>query len=124
MCGNRLNWAACRAAVAVVALYALVLQGLLGGMAVGRSLDTAHILCLTDARFSQDGPVKAPPIHSQMSCCTAAHIAPSLDVPVLAASPIIWPFRHTARTSWRPEVVTRPRAPPGISASARAPPVV
>ncbi|MCJ2033233.1 hypothetical protein [Methylobacterium sp. J-068] len=118
----RSDLAACRAVIAVAALYALALQTLLSGMIGVPPVDPAHILCLQDAA-AEGRPDSAPPVHVHLSCCTAAHVAPSLDAPVLAAA-IVWPVRRIAVTRWRPEIVATPRAPPGISASARAPPVV
>lgn len=121
---TRSDLAACRAVIAVAALYALALQAVLGGMVGVRSMDPAHSLCLQDAEASQ-GPAKpAPPVHGHLACCTAAHVVAPLDAPIPAAAAIVWPRRRAAVTVWRPEIVATPRAPPGISASARAPPVV
>lgn len=120
---RRPNWSLCRAVIAVAALYALALQALFGGLIGLRMLDPAHILCLQESGTGQDETGKAPPLHHHLACCTAAHAAPALDVPVLASAAIAWPFRTIARTAWRPEIVAAPRAPPGISAGARAPPV-
>ncbi len=120
---RRPSWSVCRAVIAVAALYAVALQALFGGLIGLRMLDPAHTLCLQESDTGQNETGQTPPLHHHLSCCTAAQIAPALDVPVLASAAIAWPARAVARTVWRPEIVAAPRAPPGISAGPRAPPV-
>ena len=118
---HRPSRAVCRAAVAVAALYALVLQALLGGLAVPAPIDPLHILCSADAG-SGEGPSKPHPAHSHLPCCTVAHGPGTVGPPLPAPVAVIWPVGRAVAVIWRPEVVAAPRAPPGASASARAPP--
>nr|WP_187371451.1 hypothetical protein [Methylobacterium oryzihabitans] len=113
----------CRAVIAVAALYALALQAVLAGALVTIQPELAHVICAPDAGSSPDGSDKAPPVHSHLTCCTAAHSPQALTPPVLACVTLAWPRRDGVRVSWRPDIVARPRAPPGVVASARAPPV-
>lgn len=117
----RSDLAACRAVIAVAALYALALQSVLGGMVGVRVLDPAHILCLSEA--DAGSRPDAPPVHVHPACCTAAQVASPLDAPAPDAVVIVWPARRAVAVSWRPEIVATPGRP-GVSASARAPPVV
>lgn len=120
----RSDLAACRAVIAVAALYALALQSVLGGMAGPRLLDPAHILCLQQSTSVEGSPDPAAPVHLHLACCTAAQIAAPLAAPILAVVPIAWPVRRAVLAVWPPEIAATPRAPPGISAAARAPPVL
>ncbi|WP_264048052.1 hypothetical protein [Methylobacterium flocculans] len=120
---TRSDLAACRAVIAVAALYALALQSVLGGMVGVRAMGPAHILCLQDAEASGSRPDSAP-VHVHRACCTAAQVVAPLDAPALDAAAIVWPVPRAVTVSWRPEIVATPRAPPGISPAARAPPVV
>jgi hypothetical protein len=124
MRAQRPSWAVVRVAIAVVALYAVVLQAILGGtLSVGPS-ELTHQLCLKGTDVRDDGPVTPPSPHTHLSCCTAAHVPPVLDAPSLSATIIAWPVRRASGVIWRPEVVSIPRAPPRLHATARAPPVV
>lgn len=116
--------AICRAVIAVAALYALALQAILGGAMSAGITGQVGAICLQNAGAPEEGPAKTPPGQAHLVCCTAAHVTPSVVVPVFASTVIVWPFRRVVRIAWRPEVVTVPRAPPGAVASARAPPVV
>jgi hypothetical protein len=126
---TRSDLAACRAVIAVAALYALALQSVLGGLIGYRSMDPAHSLCLPEARLQEAGTAEEPaqpvvPIHRHLACCTAAQAVAPLAAPLLVATAILWPVRPARTIVWPPEIAAAPRAPPGISASARAPPVV
>ncbi|SFH02459.1 hypothetical protein [Methylobacterium gossipiicola] len=122
MCATRPNGTVWRAVIAVAALYALVLQGLLGGAIALRTLDATHALCLQASGVSTGDPSGTPPVHVHLSCCTAA-VPMATAMPTLDTVAVVWPLRRAVRTAWRPEIVASPRAPPGVSASARAPPV-
>lgn len=127
MRARRPGRALCRAAIAVAALYALVLQAVLGGAAFAGPVDPAgdplHALCAPGAG-SADAPSGQHGEHAHLPCCTAAH-PPSLAAPPdLSSIAIVWPLRHAVAVVWRPEAAAAPRAPPGVVASARAPPVV
>lgn len=124
MCAHRPSLVACRAAVAVAALYALALQLLFTGAAFVGIPDQAHILCAPEAGLAADNPLKAPPAHNHLACCTAAQDLLGGSPPLLTSIAVVWPPRRDSIVGWRPEVVANPRAPPGISTSARAPPVV
>lgn len=121
---TRSDLAACRAVIAVAALYALALQSVLGGLVGYRSMDPAHILCLQETGAAEAPAQPAAPVHLHLACCTAAHAVAPLDAPLLVATAILWPVRPARTIVWPPEIAATPRAPPGISASARAPPVV
>lgn len=115
---------AVRVVIAVTALYALAMQSILGGLLPVSFDGPLHRLCLQVVDAGEDGPAKLPPNHSHLSCCTAAHVQPALDVPHLAVTSVAWPPRPAISVAWRPEVVSIPRAPPRAHAAARAPPVV
>ncbi|WP_123834426.1 hypothetical protein [Methylobacterium currus] len=107
-----------RATIAVVALYALCLQVLLGALApVPAQAAPGAVICHTDAA---DGVPQGGP-HCALACCVAAH-------PIALAAPLLLAF-HLA---WdRPSIAGRvppaadespARAPPDTSASPRGPP--
>jgi hypothetical protein len=123
MFAQRPRWVVCRAVIAVAALYALALQAVLGGATPIGITGPAGVLCLQHVGAADDGQSKVPADHAHQTCCIAAHVAPSVVAPVIASATIVWPERRTERVDWRPEVVTAARAPPGVSAGARAPPV-
>lgn len=124
MPGERTRRTACRAVIAIAALYAFALQVLLANALVTVQPGLPHILCAPDTTASPDGPAKAPPGHSHPDCCTAAHCSGVSTVHAPDSTVVIWPVRATVGVRWRPEITARPRAPPGVSASARAPPVL
>lgn len=116
------GWTACRAVIAVAALYALALQALLGQAAFVGSLGPAHILCAPAAGDDADGSSKHP-VHAHLPCCPAAHAASAPALPPTTATAIVWPVAQAHRVAWRPEVTASPRAPPGTRPRVRAPPV-
>src|SRR4051794_4917067 len=109
------SWRCYRAVIAVIALYALALQAVLGGVMVARSVGSTGVICLHDAGSSESDPLKPQPAHGHLDCCTAAPMAVSPNDPVLTSAEIVWPLRQAVLVSWRPEVVAAPRAPPGVS---------
>ncbi|GAB6970587.1 hypothetical protein JCM16408A_13350 [Methylobacterium phyllosphaerae] len=112
-----------RAAIAVVALYALALQAALGGASLTVFLDPVHVICQPDVAID-NGLSKSPlSHHGHLKCCIVAHVAGSAAVPSMEAVPVAWPLRQAVAVTWRPEVLACPRGPPGARASARAPPV-
>lgn len=118
------SWRAYRAVIAVIALYAFALQVVLGGAMFAQSSGSSGVVCLHDA-VSLDGvPAKPQSDLACLDCCTVGHTPPSLTPPLLRVAEIVWPSRKAIVVSWRPEVIAAPRAPPGISASARGPPAV
>lgn len=118
----RPDWRVCRAVIAVTALYALALQAVLGGMTGVRTLDPAHGLCLQAPGADGTRPAEAPHHDDHRACCTTAQAMPTADIPVPAAVAVAWPARPATDVPGRPEIVAAPRAPPGVSAGARAPP--
>ena len=121
-----------RAVTAVLALYALALQALLGGMApLSTPLPSAFpfdgradVHCLQQAGDPSD-PSPARPHrsdHHQPGCCTAATLAAGLAPPLPAATPVLWPSRLPTRLVWRMQGAPSARAPPNSLAGARAPP--
>ena len=125
----RPNWARVRVVVSVAALYALALQAVLGGVLSAGLGGQAHQLCLSaiDTAVSapaEGGPAKGAPAHAHLACCTGAPHGATLGMPVPVATVVAWPERRAVDLSWRPEIVAAPRAPPGVRASARAPPPV
>ncbi|MDQ0448649.1 hypothetical protein QO012_003160 [Methylobacterium aerolatum] len=122
---QRPRWTAVRVAIAVAALYALVLQAFLGGVLSAGLSGPDHRLCLGTVGTDDDGgPAKPSPAHANCECCTAAHVHPASHAPILAVSTVAWPRRGAVSLAWRPEVVAVPRAPPRFRAHARAPPIV
>jgi hypothetical protein len=115
------GWTACRAVIAVAALYALALQALLGQAASVGSFGPAHILCAPEAGDAE-GSSKHPP-HAHLPCCPAAHAAAAPVLPPTVATAVVWPAAQVRRVAWRPEVTASPRAPPGTRPRVRAPPV-
>ena len=119
---RRPGWAVCRAAIALVALYALTLRALLGSVAFSATLDPTHVLCAPDAQ-SGDGPSKPQNTHVHLPCCMVGSVFDAAAPPVPPSLVIVWPARQKT-VVWRPEADVSPRAPPGVSANARAPPEV
>ena len=122
MRARRTGRAVGRAAIAVAALYALVLQAALGGLIVPTTADPLHILCLSEAAQG-DAPFHAPAVHCELTCCTTPDSPDTAALLVPRSIRAAWPSRGAVVVAWRPEVVAAPRAPPWTSANARAPPV-
>ncbi|MBP1182346.1 hypothetical protein [Methylobacterium sp. PvR107] len=115
---DRPSAAALRAAIAVLALYAFVLQAFLGGLMPLPA--AAEGLCAQHAA-SDAAPDKALP-HGHGACCTAAQ-ATTTALPGRAASAVIvWRTAAASRPAWAMTDGPRARAPPGGIASPRGPP--
>jgi hypothetical protein len=112
-----------RGLTAVAALYALVLQALLGGIAALPVAGAPALLCLSgepaSASAAKDG-LPAPASHHD-GCCTAAHHPPAALPPPLSAA-VTWPEREAARADWSGARSRTARPPPFTLAHARAPP--
>ncbi|WP_430913832.1 hypothetical protein [Methylobacterium sp. sgz302541] len=116
-----------RAITAVIALYALVLQAVLGGMmpAHAAGLDGALCLGLSDGGPAPDGGKGLPAApHKHADCCTAAHAPAGAEPPRPLAFGLSWEARPVLRVRWDASEQARPRAPPGLSARPRGPPAV
>ncbi|MBB3904859.1 hypothetical protein GGR33_004385 [Methylobacterium brachythecii] len=118
-----------RRLTAVLALYALVIQSFLGGIAAFPSASASglpfdvHCLDRSDGADRTDPGVPHAPAHQHSCCCTAAH--PPAGMPPLATTAsIAWRPRLAVRLVWRMASAAPARAPPRTLASARAPPVV
>ena len=110
-----------RAIIAVIALYALCLQAILGSAATLPVMGADPTLCLHEAGAA--GPDAPAPVHVHLACCTAAQAVCDLDLPPLVPTGVVWPDRRVAAVAWRPHAVAQPRAPPERHARPRAPPV-
>lgn len=109
-----------RGLIAVVALYALVLQALLGGIATLPVAGAPGLICTAPADTAPDG--KPAPIQPHAACCHAAGHAPfAAPPPALTRAPA-WSELETAAPGWRGRPLHVARAPPFLIASARAPP--
>lgn len=121
MHGDRPRGASHRAIIAVIALYALCLQAILGSAATPPPMGQEPGLCLHEA--GEAGPDAPAPVHVHLSCCTAAPAFSTLALPPLVPTVTVWPDRRIAPPAWRPHAAARPRAPPEGPAQPRAPPV-
>ena len=115
-----------RGLTAVAALYALVLQALLGGIAALPIAGAPAFLCLSStgeavsAEAAKDG-LPAPDVH-HAGCCTAAHHPPAAALPPPPSAAIAWPEREAVRADWSGAQRRAGRPPPFTLAHARAPP--
>ncbi|WCS24945.1 hypothetical protein LOK46_28125 [Methylobacterium sp. NMS14P] len=109
---------ALRAVIAVLALYALLLQAFLGGL---MPLPTT-----TDGLCAQhsDGPAVpgAPVPHGHGDCCTAAQVTGPALPPRPAAIGVRWAVAVNRHPAWPLTRSVGARAPPGTIASPRGPP--
>jgi hypothetical protein len=115
-----------RGLTAVAALYALVLQALLGGIAALPVAVNPTSLCLASAGetaaagAAKDG-LPAPDAH-HAACCTAAHHPSAAALPPPLSAAIAWPEREAGRADWSVAQRRTARPPPFTLAHARAPP--
>jgi hypothetical protein len=114
-----------RRLVAILALYALALQSILGGMALAAAAAPEHVLCLggtnPDGSASDVGHL---PHQEHAACCTACHRVSPIVLPdplAAASAPTAYPVATPRK---RPKRIALPRAPPGRGPGARAPPRV
>ncbi len=111
-----------RALVAVLALYGLVLQAFLAGLAPGPvaatvpAASSAGILCQT-----HQAPAGSEPLARAHACCTLACPAPL--PPPAPATGEAWPPRSAIVLSWSLSGTAPAHASPARPASARGPPV-
>ncbi|MFF9548292.1 DUF2946 family protein [Methylobacterium fujisawaense] len=110
--------------MAFLALYALALQGILGGIASANA-GPDHILCLDDGGQTDRAPAgKQLPAHHHGDCCVACHAAGPATLPAPSTVTAVPLARPVAAAGPRPQRVAFPRAPPRSGLGARAPPVV
>ena len=115
-----------RALASVVALYALVLQALLGGIAALPVADAPAFLC-AQIGDQVGGETAAPDRHPapdahHAGCCTAASHAPVAAPPPPSASGPAWPEAAASHATWLAPHRRIARPPPFTLAHARAPP--
>ncbi|WP_245442801.1 hypothetical protein [Methylobacterium terrae] len=108
-----------RATIAVVALYALCLQVLLGALApVPANAAPGAVICHVDGA---DGP-SGPDAHCALPCCVAAHHLPLVAPALLAFTRLSFDGPSPA-DRFPPAADEGPaRAPPDTNTSPRGPP--
>ncbi|MCJ2063767.1 hypothetical protein MKK63_13755 [Methylobacterium sp. J-088] len=116
---------AVRRVLAILVLYALALQGVLGGLAMAAAAGPEHVLCLASSPIDGSRPYDPHiPAHGPMVCCVACHAAAPAALPAPApaeAVPVAGPAVLIQRG---PARIALPRAPPRTGHHARAPPPV
>ncbi|MBB2960602.1 hypothetical protein [Methylobacterium sp. R2-1] len=121
-----------RGLTAVAALYALVLQALLGGIAALPVAGAPDFLCLSIANAAVTGGAVSvefaakdehpAPVSHRTGCCTAAHHAPAAALPPPLSTEIAWLEREAVCADWFGAQRRAARPPPFTLAHARAPP--
>ncbi|MCP1547335.1 MULTISPECIES: hypothetical protein [Methylorubrum] len=115
-----------RGLTAVAALYALVLQALLGGIAALPVAGAPAVLCqpIADGTVSAEAAKDGLPAPDSRyaGCCTAAHHAPAATLPPPVSAEAARPERDAARAGWSGVQRRAARPPPFTLAHARAPP--
>lgn len=110
-----------RATIAVVALYAFVLQAFLAGML---PVPTANAFGFAELCSPSPGDGGVPTKHDAKDCCTAACTPVAIPLPNHDASAIAWPARRLATALFDPALPPPARGPPIHSHSPRGPPAV
>jgi hypothetical protein len=109
-----------RAIIAVIALYALVLQAFLGGLVPLPSGPVGNVIC------AEHGDAGAPsdqgPACHQHACCAAAQAAQPLPPLLSAFATVAWSPLRVSDAAWRDAGPVQARAPPDRSVSPRGPP--
>lgn len=112
-----------RGVVGAFAIYAVLLQLMLAGMA-GPALSAASgdpSICAPSSGASGD-PAKAPAQHAGHLCCLVA-CAPALPpLPPAAGAVVSWPARTAIRIAWVPADEQLTTGPPRSATRARGPP--
>ena len=121
--GNRMNGPS--AIIAVIALYAFVLQGFLGGLMPGLVGADGRVLCLSGTTVGPGDPAPdGQALHTHAECCTAAQIAATAMAPQPSSALVAWPVRLTVKIAFAVEAANGARAPPGAMPQPRGPPAV
>lgn len=108
-----------RAIIAVVALYALLLQAFMGFAAPAQTLASPGVvLC---AEHPVDCPDHGPIQIHVHACCTLVQAA-ALALPVAESAVAVSGYAPAVRLSWRPEADLPRTGPPPRVGSARGPP--
>lgn len=109
---------ALRAVIAVLALYALLLQAFLGGLMPWPA--TTDGLC---AQHSDPAAIPEAPVpHRHGDCCTAAQATGPALPPRPAVTALRWAAAADLHPAWPLTGSIGARAPPGTIASPRGPP--
>lgn len=117
--------ATARRLLAILVLYALALQSILGGLAMAAAAGPEHVLCLAGGSIDGSGPNDPHiPAHGPMACCAARHVAGPAALPAPAPAEAMPVPDAVALIRTRPARIALPRAPPGTSHRPRAPPSV
>jgi hypothetical protein len=116
------TWVQCRAAIGVVALYALMLQPFLAAASPVAAPDPFGVICAAD--HGADAPSGDTASHHVHQCCTAAHIGGMAPPPDRIVGTITWPARSVSTIPWRYEAWIASTGPPTYASSARGPPLV
>lgn len=111
-----------RAIIAVVALYALLLQAFLGGLAPVSPVSAGGVICAEHGDSAVPGD-HGPACH-QHACCVAAQAAKLLDQLTLAFATVDWVSVRVSSVPRREAGILQARAPPDQSVSPRGPPTV
>ena len=109
-----------RAIIAVIALYALVLQVVLSGLIPLPSVPVGGAICAEHDDSTMPGD--HGPACQHLACCTTAQAAQLLLPVLLAFAAVAWPPPRLASAPWRDAVAVQARAPPNQSVSPRGPP--
>ena len=114
-----------RRLLAILVLYALALQSILGGLAMAAAAGPEHVLCLASGTIDGSGPDDSHhPAHGPMACCVACHIAGPAALPAPVPAEALPTPDPVAPVRTRPARTALPRAPPETGHRARAPPPV
>ncbi|MBY0256166.1 MAG: hypothetical protein K2X24_00940 [Methylobacterium sp.] len=118
------GWAPLRAVTAVIALYAFVLNAILGGLVPLPASISHGVLCLGQA--DDAGPAMPDSSHAHhQSCCTVAGPMLQAALPEIDAYAVVWPPRAgQSRIAWQRKAAHFVRGPPGAIPRPRGPPVV
>lgn len=109
-----------RATIAVVALYALVLQAFLTGTL---PVTSAQVHGFGEICAPADPGSEAPAKHEGKGCCTAACAPLAAPLPVLDVSTLAWPARSAVVAAFPAASPPPARGPPIHDRSARGPPL-
>jgi hypothetical protein len=109
-----------RAIIAMVALYAILLQPFLAAMAGGLGPSSAAYLCSSDKTGgpAHDGAAN----QADHQCCTAAQPTGAALPPAIDGAAVVWPARRGDVLSWRLEAERRKTGPPTHAHAPRGPP--
>lgn len=107
-----------RAIIGVIALYALVLHAFLLALAPVMPAQAGSEIC---AQHAEAGTPDDGAGCRHHACCTQAQGVETGSPPEAAFAQLDWPAVSTP-AAWRPEAVTRARAPPDQGTSPRGPP--